>query len=308
MHQFIKQLSVFVGVLLLYFILTFALNAYIFSTEKPLPKKSRVLIMGDSHSQKALNPMLFSDAQNISQTAEPYVVTYWKLKKVLSFNKPDTLILSFAPHNLSAFNDLKFSSTQWAPEMFRRIYPIADLNDVSDYIDVDFMTYYKTIWKHAAIFPRFNHKNYVGRYNNNKRSNIDDVDEAIKRHFLREGKNLGVSSVSLMYLDSIISICLKNEITPLLVTSPVHQRYSREIPRESMDAFIAAKKNYSEQNVLFLDGMQAIYADSLFLNADHLNAKGAVRFTNDLISYTKKIKSFRFDVKSTESFVLDGSW
>ena len=56
----------------------------------------------------SLNPKLLYNTINISQGAEPYVLTYWKLKEILMLNKIDTLILGFAPHNISEYNDKKF--------------------------------------------------------------------------------------------------------------------------------------------------------------------------------------------------------
>jgi hypothetical protein len=106
MQKFIKQLLVFIFGLFIFFCANISINTYIFSHTNVGLDNKRILILGDSHPEGSLITGLFGSAQNISQTSEPYVVTYWKLRKILDTYKPDTLIVGFAPHNIS----LEFNS------------------------------------------------------------------------------------------------------------------------------------------------------------------------------------------------------
>ena len=146
----IKSLC-FALLLFLFFSINTVINVLIFSKQKPSLGSFNVLIAGDSHPLRSLNPELFKNAVNISQRGEPYVLTYWKLKKVLNNYLPDTLILGYSTHNLSSFNDLKFSEDKWSVEMFKRCYPIQELSDIDRKIDVDYKTYYKTFWKNNSF-------------------------------------------------------------------------------------------------------------------------------------------------------------
>ncbi|MEC7267650.1 MAG: hypothetical protein VXV82_03440, partial [Bacteroidota bacterium] len=264
-------------------------NYFMYTGQSKAIPKSNMLIVGDSHPQHSLNPKYLHDAQNISQSAEPYVLTYWKLKKIVQLSMPDTLIVGLAPHNISQFNDLKFSNQRWAGEMFSRSYPIEEFSDISDKIDVDFTTFYKVLWKQTAFYPKSNHIPYVGRYENVEKSHITDIEDAVKRHYYQKGESLGVSDLALEYLDSIVSLAKANDITLIMVSNPVHEQYLNKIPDPIMQKFDELIEVYSDEYLVF-DKTRSYYPDSLYLNADHLNESGAKRFTLEFIDYLKTIR------------------
>jgi len=259
------------------------INCIIFTSQSVNIDNTRILIAGDSHTQKSLNPDFFENAQNISQGAEPYVLTYWKLRHIFKYYKPDTLILGFAPHNISQFNDYKFSSRKWSQEMFKRSYPIENFKDVENIIPINYFDFYITLWKQTAFSPKRKHVNYLGKYSNNKFNDVSDWQSTIKGHYLWNDKVLGVSEVSVNYLDSIIKISQQQEIIVILTSSPVYNKYFDKIPRSIMKKFNSLKEQYENQAIIFDKTQEISYPDSLFLDADHLNLDGATRFTNELI-------------------------
>ena len=261
-------------------------NYLIYSNKYITIKKSNILIAGDSHPQKSLNPKYFNDAQNISQPAEPYVLTYWKLKNIFSSAAPDSLIIGFAPHNISQFNDLKFSNPIWSNAMFKRSYPIQEFDKISNKISIDYKAFYKTLWKQTAFYPKKNHVNYVGSYSNNNKSNIRDFRSAIKRHYYYKGKELNVSEFAVNYLDSIVELCNKKKIELIMVSNPVHKQYLKKIPFAIMERYVDLTKKYNVNYIVF-DKTTQNYPDSLYLNSDHLNEKGAEKFAEELIEYLK---------------------
>lgn len=259
------------------------INCIIFTSQSVNIDNTRILIAGDSHTQKSLNPDFFENAQNISQGAEPYVLTYWKLSHIFKYYKPDTLILGFAPHNISQFNDYKFSSRKWSQEMFKRSYPIESFKDVENIIPINYFDFYITLWRQTAFSPKRKHVNYLGKYSNNKINDVSDWQSTIKRHYSWNDKVLGVSEVSVSYLDSIIKISQQQEIIVILTSSPVYNKYFDKIPRSIMKKFNSLKEQYENQVIIFDKTQEISYPDSLFLDADHLNLDGATRFSNELI-------------------------
>jgi hypothetical protein len=230
MNKFIIKVLIFLVVLLCYFGINTAVNLIIISNLKPDIKRSETLIIGDSHPQKALNPELFANTQNISQTAEPYLITYWKLKSLLDIVDPDTVIVGFAPHNISAFNDLKFSKRSTASEMFKRSYPIQNFKLVKS-IEIDYSEYYRVLWKQLCFFPKTDHFNYIGSYENRNLSKITDTKHTINKHYYAKNEFLGISETAIAYLDSMVNLCKSKGITPILVSSPVHNSYYSLIPK-----------------------------------------------------------------------------
>ena len=260
---------------------------YVFYNNQTISlKNTAVLIAGDSHPQTSLNPKYFDDAQNIAQPAEPYVLTYWKLKKIFNSYIPDTLIIGFAPQNISKFNDLKFSNEKWSSEMFKRSYPIEEFNEISTMINVDYTNFYKTLWKQTAFYPKKNHINYIGSYSNSKNSEISDSETTAKRHYYQNGIELGVSELAINYLDSIVELSISKKINLIMVSNPVHEQYLKKIPRSIMKKYANLTYKYNVNHVVF-DKTTAYYPDSLYLNSDHLNENGAKRFTTELVKYLK---------------------
>jgi hypothetical protein len=286
MKPFLIKTSIFILLLFLFFGVNMLVNYFIYNKQSIPFNKHNVLIVGDSHPQRSLNPEYFNDAQNISQSAEPYVLTYWKLKRICDSYIPDTLIVGFAPHNISQFNDLKFSNAKWSEEMFRRSYPIQEFNKISNKINIDYTLFYKTLWKQTAFFPKRNHTNFIGNYSNTNKSNIKDWETAIKRHYYQNGEHLGVSGLSVIYLDSIINLANAKKIKLIMVSNPVHERYLEKIPIPIMGKYAELAKNYSMNHIVFNRTMNK-YPDSLYLNSDHLNGIGAKRFTEELNDYIK---------------------
>lgn len=283
MKKFLQRLLNFTGVILVVFCANALINKIIISKQSLPLNQSKVLIMGDSHPQRSLNPKFFSNAVNISQPAEPYIITFWKLKTILKSIRPDTIIIGFAPHNISAYNDLKFSQPKWASEMFRRSYLIEEFNLISNEIEVDYYTFYKTYMIQMGMYPKLNHINFIGSYKNNRESDVTDWEESIKRHYYFDGKQLGVSEVAVSHLDSMISLCKRNEITVVLASHPVHQYYLENIPNSTLQRFTELS-NYLSKKAIVFDKTSDYYPDSLYFNPDHLNEIGSEVFTKELIS------------------------
>jgi hypothetical protein len=50
-----------------------------------------------------------------------------------------------------------------------------------------------------------------------------------------------------------------------------------------MKRYISEKERLKKQNIIVLDFTDSFYEDSFYRNADHLNEKGALRFTDEII-------------------------
>jgi len=282
MKKFIRKTTGFAIVPVLYLVANMLINYFIYSVQSVPIENAQILIIGDSHPQTSLNPELMKNAQNICQNAEPYVVTHWKLKKILESNTPETVILGFAPHNISQFNDLKFSNSKWSNEMFRRTYPIQNFSEIDNKIDVDFVSFYKTLFKQTAYYPKKFHGDYIGKYSNNKTTKTSDWESSIKRHYFSNTIELGVSEIAISYMDSIVALCRRKNIELVFVSQPVHENYLKNIPNPILSKYDFLVNEFRKKH-LVIDKTRSIYADSLFLNSDHLNEYGATKFTNEVV-------------------------
>lgn len=287
MIEFLNKIFIFFSFLLLFFGVNAISNYYIILNTNPKVKASSVLIIGDSHSKTSLNPFLFKNAESISQDAEPYILTFWKLIKVVNIVKPDTILVGFAPHNISAFNDLKYESKKWSTTIFKRSYAVQNFASLSS-INIDYMELFKILWKKVCVFPNINHYDEYGGYANANSSDLDKLEKVIERHYFHKNEVLGVSETAISFLDSILETCKNHDIVPILISNPVHESYFNLIPDHIKKRYYFEKKKYESQGIIVLDMMTSQYPDSLYLNPDHLNENGAIRFTNEI---RKEIKN-----------------
>jgi len=281
MGKFIKHIIAFSVFCLLLMTVVYFINIYNFNKSSPSLANTRVLILGDSHPQFAVNPSLFESAVNLSQAAEPYALSYWKLKFLAKDKTPDTLVLGFAPQNLAGFNDLKFINETWANEMFMRAYPIKSFLFLEP-IDISYGDYARVFFLQMLLVPRKNHVNFMGEFSESKKSNLKNVDNPINRHYF--SVDYKISQTNEIYLDSILAFCRDNNIVPVLVSPPVHKDYYQKIPKENMEYYNRRKMELKENGVLVIDETATIFEDSLFFNFDHLNVYGANKFTELLMN------------------------
>jgi hypothetical protein len=80
-----------------------------------------------------------------------------------------------------------------------------------------------------------------------------------------------ISEKNLYYLDAIIEYCKKNGVEPVLIRSPLHERY-RGYENEKLYNQVIEKR-YS--SVVYLDFSKFPLPDSEFGDFEHLNYKGA---------------------------------
>lgn len=275
MRKFIKKVLLYLLIPSIYIGANFLLNTQILKTAIPNVKPAKVLILGDSHFRRAMNPTYFQSAINVSQQGEPYVASFWKLKKLQPIVQPDTVFIAFSPYNIGIVNDLKFTNPMWATMMFERYYSILDVKDLEN-VDVNFKTHYRVLLNEIGLFPSREPINYIGEFVHeddgiNRTHNFQGV---IDRHFYQDGKELGISETSVTYLDSLIQFCEKRNIEPILIGTPVHQSYYNLIPKTVQKQFSIEKKRLENSDITIIDKTADFYPDSCYLDADHLNNKG----------------------------------
>ena len=288
MKKFFSKLVLFILPLFLYIIINLCYNNYTYRNESIDMGAIDDLIIGDSQLMTSMDTSLFNNAKNLCQSAEPLIVSYWKLKKIFKSNKPRQIYLGLSPNNISKYNDYKFSDKKWAQTMFSRIYPIHDLNSISNKIEIDFAKFYKVLFKQTAFYPKNIHSNYLGSFSKKSSSDVSNWELRIKQHFFHNEKVLGESIIAIAYLDSIIELCTEFETSLTLIGSPLHSNYFTNIPKPVLIEYYKIKEKLIKQGLCFIDkSNDNTYADSLFYDANHLNYVGANRFTNEVLELSK---------------------
>jgi hypothetical protein len=285
MFKFLKNIFVFVSILILYFTINFIINRVIIERNS-VDLQFSTLIMGDSHVMTSLNDKLLPNSLNISQDAESYPVTYFKLRSLATSNKIDTVILGFAVHNISDFNDQKFSNRFWSDELFNRIYPITTFNDFKA-IEINYWSYTRSVIKNLLLYPKGKHNTYLGKFKVIKKQlNLtkQKPELAINRHFYPNNKEAGTSQLSLSYLDSLMELCKEKHINIIFINTPIHPEYEKRIPEKIYLKYNEIRDNLVLEGYTVLNYSKIYTRADYFADYDHLNNNGATIF-----SYTLKM-------------------
>jgi hypothetical protein len=292
MNAFIRNIILFVSIFVSYAGVNYVINKTIIN-RSPAMLSGYSVVLGDSHTMTAINPQYFPKTQNIAQTAEPYIVSYLKLKELLRHNRIDTVMLGFSFQNISSFNDKKLSDPIWSNEMFKRIYGIVSLDELMKFqrVDIDYMNYLRAYINNMLIFPKRNHLTYIGKFSK-RRGTLDTVKQhpetAIRRHFFEKEENIGISAQSIAYLDSIITLLNKKDIKLILVSTPIHKSYRKLIPNNFTLSFKSLSEQLIKRDIQVLDYSSYYMPDSCFFDYDHLNILGANEFSKVVSSQLNK--------------------
>lgn len=292
MKKFFNKLIFFIALPTVYISFNLILNTFFINQQKLELNKNKIFVFGDSHADEAISSNYLKNSSNFSDGAEPYVFTYYKIKKYVEIYKPEIIIVGFSIHNVAEFSDHTFSnkiSTVWSYEMFKRSFGLVDLNQLSEVFEVDLFSYYKALIMEKGIYPKKNKINREGfDFNTKTISDVSDTDKVIKGHFYDQNKVYGVSKISIKYLDSVVSFCNKNEIELVLVNPPVHEAYSKKIPKKIREKHNKLREKYIKNNVKYFEDTINTYPDTLFRNSDHLNMYGSEKFSKELSRFLKE--------------------
>jgi len=286
--RFLLNTLVFCLVLVGYGILNILINTYRIE-EQGLPfNNPNILIIGDSHLRKALNPDVFHCAVSLTQNAEPLFLSYWKLKAVLQRTKVDTVILGIGLHKFgywqgseltSARKDMLYSRSYW----FDGIFDEPKLKH-------DYESFLQIYLQRMCLFPSDNHWDWIGGFSGYEGSSNESVDVALQRHRFDEQHNQGCSILTTLYLEKILGYCLDNNIALIFVGTPVLTSYLEKVPAEVSNCYLEEMSKLTKQGFPVYNATATVYSDSLFYDGDHLNVQGSIRFGEEFVEWINRKK------------------
>ncbi len=306
MRNIFKYILIFLLITSAFIIGLTLVNKFVFLPTIYNPKyfslDEKTFIMGDSHTQCAIDPDIIEDSVNLSKNSENYFLTYVKLTYFLKYSKPERVLLNFSYHNFSTLYDEEMLGVR-RNVLLNRYYPIiSDQENIfTSKKDGDWLyTKLKYDWglpfdfsnnMHLFFYLMHNGKPDIAnypfggyyRYNDTCNLSNDTIQQSLKAHYDSDGAKAGISELMYSYVKKICSMCNENNIEIILINTPVHDDYYNKIP----DAF---KRNHvvvydhlkQEFNAKYLDFSRFPLPDKGFGDGDHLNALGAKLFSEEL--------------------------
>ena len=255
----------------------------------------KVLIIGDSHAQTALNPAFMSDAISLTFSNENYFFSYYKLKWALEKNNAiKAVILGFSYHNLSQEQERVIKERTFFLEHNFLLLDSCGRRIVKEK-STDLFSYFRLKYEFGMPLNFYNNDllmiNFAsdkdeyrekiwGGYKNMSTANLTDEQ---KRKLVAEknSKDFKLSPLMFEYLAKIISLCNENKITLYLLNTPIHELYFERYTKETVDNFIRAADSLKKENgAVYLDYQRYLQDDSFFYDGEHLNESGAEIFSH----------------------------
>lgn len=287
MSVFLKKIGTFLSLLLLGFALVLLVSkVLVISTFNfSIPKDKNLLILGDSHTQCALNDTIISNALNMSESADTYFYSYTKLKKIVVHNKQiDTLIIGYAPNNLSMTQDKWLVDCSINAFKLPLHFFLFDEEDVNSFLSNAPFQLVKNvpfiIKNNLGHLYRIKKKEKINRFGIGgflALSHKDTTDDKKEIADKIQNSKVKCGYKDLDNLKKIYSLCEKNKIKLLLLATPIEQN-SNEKPSIFYSDYLEFK-NTNLPNATLLDYSKVRFDKNDFADPVHLNANGARLFS-----------------------------
>jgi hypothetical protein len=252
-----------------------------------LPEEKDVLVIGDSHTECAIDDSIFSRAFNISQSGTAYLYSYVKLKKFLEVNpRIHTTFVSFHGESIRKALDewtvgdkFIFKYLPSHISLFSRKELAALARESSFYSAIMKVPFYRTrailkfILYRSLTFSDLHIGGYVKLHRDKLQKDIE-----LTENNMAAGTNEGgdeYSTYQLAYLLQIVALCREKGVEVILFNPPTYHpaRYGN-LPA------LAHFYNTYFPGVKYLDYSDFSLPGDAYSDIGHLNFKGATIFSH----------------------------
>lgn len=246
-----------------------------------------ILVIGDSHTECAIDDDVFTRAVNISKSASAYVYSYALIRKFKADNPElDTVLLSYQSSSLSFEQQ-----TGWIFDesvMNTRMPYVLPYFNGRDYWTYKFSAqFWTTVIRYPFTVRDFHKQDTLeNRYAwQNERIGAARAltykrlkeDVAATKPFVKGTPPEKLSQISIDYIRQIAAYCKRKNITLILINTPVYQ-WKKYVDHEQFEA----NRNKYFGDIPYLDYKDFPLPDSCYADIWHLNADGQRQFSEHL--------------------------
>ena len=229
--------------------------------------------MGASHIQRAVNDSLMPSAINLARLSERYMFTYIKLRNVLENNcQVDTVFLMCASTDLFENADDKYFKDNEMVSYFANFYSLFNFEQWKIYKE-KMPTAFGLLFRPTFLkyVKGVDYKFFIDGFD----PTTAVMDKNSVYYEPVEGQY--GNKINYSYLRKIITLCNERDVKLFFVYCPV---YKPEFYYNQEYYYNAYKTNFGD--VELFDFSHFPMPEDGFMDAHHLNYKGAMIFTNEL--------------------------
>ncbi len=272
-------------------------DTYALSKDKLVGLNNKILIMGDSHLQCAINPNLIDATINICNSSEEPIITYSKLLYLVEKKniKPQKILYGLSYHTFSDCGDNKHNNINehQISRLNKNLY-LLDNDTLLKYLDISKfevqaqgLLHKQNILKNSANYLEYLYQDkifsfsFLGGFYDSNRNNLSDTSltNALDIHYGIE-RNVEISQQKSAILLSMLNWSKQHNIEIVFMNTPLHEKYRNSIPidfKNKVDSIISNLVKYNGMN--YKDYTKYELPDSTYGDYDHLNKNGAEFFT-----------------------------
>ncbi len=286
MKKFVKKIFFFLLLLILVLGATTAITFIKINQSHnfKIDNKINKLILGHSHSEGALNDSLINETKNLSSSGEFYFYTFLKLKKIIKENKQiKTVFLEFTNNQIALDMETWAVSEEFNLNNLPKYTPVMDFADYKYIISTDPSSFLKAsivTFKSNLKFVLKNKRDFIihGRWGGFLPSKECFTDSLLNSQQVTKKSKMAIAKttyVNLNFVMKIVEFCNENDVKIYLIRSPQHKKY---IGRNNEKQFCKII-NDKFDNIYFLDFNDFLLNDKDYRDLEHLNYKGAKKFS-----------------------------
>lgn len=285
MKKFIKQVVIFSSLLLIIFGGAFLVSRTLVSRKMDysLPKNIDKIIIGHSHPEVSYNDSLISNFKNCASSGCAYFYNYYLLKELVEHNpQVQTVFVEFTNNQLDTIMSEWTWGDNYLPFKMQELEQSIDANGKKLLFAKNpggaLKGYINAIRQNMLVLVKRNYSYQHNRFGFNYlvRDKLNEDFKKQKLDTLDKNKAAEISETNLQYLDKIVKYCNEKKLQLFFVRSPLHGKYIPKPTDEIYHNILTSRY----KNIELLDFKNFALKDEEFADLEHLNHKGAKRFSN----------------------------
>lgn len=245
-----------------------------------------VLCLGESHAFSGINPKYLNlESFNGSHFAQTLNYDLEILNKYESKTKKLKFLL--LPISYASFTSRL--ENQWEVKNYFLYYGIQKFHNIRYYtetlslpLETNFNRIFSYYFRHESPVTTDN-LGYSSIYLSNPEVDLPKTGK--KSATVQTAVNYNNWNKNIESLQKIIEFCDKNNIFLILFTPPGHKHYRKNLDAVQLERTIAAAEKFQKKNnaVYYINMLKdSSFTDDDFFDADHFNARGAIKLTKKI--------------------------
>ena len=284
-NPLISRLLIVIVVIILLFLLFLIATTFKTKSYKVEDDIEEVFI-GDSHVRYAVDDSLLKNSLSLANSSESVYFSYFKIKQILQSNPTiKTVYLGFSYHNISGYYD-QYINGRYSHNVSPNYFYLLPIKQKSKMIkwNLKRLPFFTTSILRAGIKSWLSKIFFQGGFDNdysNVSAQIESMDGRLNFQYFTNGELNSFSTLNLTYIRNIIKLCNNQKVKLIILNTPLHHYYKKNVPREYVNKYDSL---ILSQSLKVMDLSDISLPDSCFQpEGDLLSKDGALETTKEII-------------------------